>query len=471
VSGGFGPDQPALSPEELERLALGIAQFNDRRFYECHDTLEELWTGLRGGARDLVQGLIQLAVGFYHLGNGNHAGAVRLFDRGLRRLSAYPDACAGLDLGSLRAAIAPWRAAAERGGALPEGGPPLIGSAAQGPAPRRLDRRALFASLVPAEPGGGHWIRVQRPAMACRFEVLLDSDDAALVTPARVALDEVDAIEAELTYFRETSELSRVNREAGREPVVVSPELFALLRLCAEIHELTGGAFDPTSTPLSRTWGFLAREGRLPEPSQIEAARAVVGFGHVELDPAARSVRFEREGIELNLGAVGKGWALDRVSAGLRAAGATRALLSAGGSSQRAWGPSPWEVALTSAGLTLGRLRLRDAALGTSGSGVQHFERDGRRYGHVIDPRTGWPADAVRSATAITGDAAVADALSTAFLVGGPAVAAQVCAARPRTLAILVLEGDPGVLRVFGEREGVGLDPADGYELWDGTTS
>jgi thiamine biosynthesis lipoprotein len=329
--------------------------------------------------------------------------------------------------------------------------------------PRRIDRRALFADLVPGEPGGGHWIRVQRPAMACRFEVLLDSDDATLVPAARVALDEVDAIEAALSYFRETSELSRVNREAARGPVAVSPVLFALLRLCGEVHALTGGAFDPTSTPLSRAWGFLAREGRLPETTEIEAARGSTGWQHVELDAAARTVRFAREGLELNLGAVGKGWALDRVTAGLRAAGATRALLSAGGSSQRAWGRSPWEVALTSAGETLGRLRLRDAALGTSGAGEQHFEAAGRRYGHVIDPRTGWPAGEVRSATAIADEAAVADALSTAFLVGGFAVAARACAERPGTLAILALHNEPGVLRVCGEREGAGLAPAEGY--------
>ena len=332
-------------------------------------------------------------------------------------------------------------------------------------APRRLDRRALFAALVPGEPGGGHWIRVQRPAMACRFEVLLDADDAPLVPAARVALDAVDAIEAALSYFRGTSELSRVNREAARGPVAVSPELLALLQLCGELQALTGGAFDPTSTPLSRAWGFLAREGRLPEPSEIEAARAAVGWRHVALDRAARTVRFAREGLELNLGAVGKGWALDRVSAGLRSAGASRALLSAGGSSQRAWGRSPWEVALTSAGETLGRLRLRDAALGTSGAGAQHFEANGRRYGHVIDPRTGWPAGEVRSATAIADDAAVADALSTAFLVGGPAVAARACAERPGTLAILALESEPRVLRVCGERQGVGIEPADGWSL------
>jgi predicted metal-dependent hydrolase len=123
---GRGPDAASLTAEEHLRLERGVAQFNDRLFYECHDTLEELWSGLRGDARDLVQGLVQLAVGFYHLGNGNRTGAVRLFDRGLRRLSPYPDACAGLDLGSLRAAVGTWREAASGAGPLPPEGPPRI---------------------------------------------------------------------------------------------------------------------------------------------------------------------------------------------------------------------------------------------------------------------------------------------------------------------------------------------------------
>jgi len=301
--------------------------------------------------------------------------------------------------------------------------------------------------------------------MACRFEVVLDSDDARHVPAARAALDEVDAIEDALTYFRDTSELQRVNREAGAGPTPVGPELLALLLLCREVHAASGGAFDPTSTPLSRAWGFLLREGRKPEATEIDAARAATGFDAVVLDVAARTVRFARPGLELNLGSIGKGWALDRVAAGLRAASVERALLSAGGSSQRAWGPRPWEVALTSAGETLATLRLRDAAIGTSGAAEQHVEVDGRRYGHVIDPRTGWPAEGVRSATAIAGDAAAADAFATAFFVGGEDVGRAVCAARPGTMAIFALEREPGVMRVIGERDGVGVEPAAGLAL------
>jgi predicted metal-dependent hydrolase len=124
---GRGPDcSPPLAAAEQALLARGVGQFNARLFFECHDTLEELWAGLRGDARDLVQGLIQVAVGFHHLGNGNRAGALRLFDRGLERLRRHGERCCGIDAGALRAAVAVWRAVADRGGEPPAEGPPAI---------------------------------------------------------------------------------------------------------------------------------------------------------------------------------------------------------------------------------------------------------------------------------------------------------------------------------------------------------
>ena len=331
--------------------------------------------------------------------------------------------------------------------------------------PRRIGRRALFNRLLPRAPEAGHWIKVHRTAMACRFEVTLPSEDSRHVDEARAALDEVDAIERQLTWFRTTSELQRVNREAGAGTVAVSPGLFALLSLCRELSLATGGAFDPASTALSRCWGFLERRPRLPPAAEIEKARAASGMDKVELDGLARGVRFTSPGVELSFGAVGKGWALDRVAAGLRAKGVFRALLTAGSSSHRGWGGEAWELALEPGGEELGLLRLRDAALGTSGAGEQGFEAGGRRYGHVLDPRTGWPAEGVRSASVVAAEAVVADALSTAFLVGGPGLAAPFCASRPGTMALLVLDGAPREIRVFGRREGVTVDPRSGVTI------
>lgn len=103
------PPEPSLSREEQDVFGRGIDQFNARHFFECHDTLEDLWSGVRGPSRDFFQGLIQVAVGFYHLGNENRGGAARLLDRARRRLEGYPDRYGGIDLAALRAAVASWQ--------------------------------------------------------------------------------------------------------------------------------------------------------------------------------------------------------------------------------------------------------------------------------------------------------------------------------------------------------------------------
>jgi thiamine biosynthesis lipoprotein len=186
--------------------------------------------------------------------------------------------------------------------------------------------------------GTDHWIRVHRGAMACRFEVMLSQEDAAGIPAARAALDEVDALESALTVFRDTSEVVNLNGRAYDREVVVSPMLFALLTRSAELHAETEGTFDVASTPLSRCWGFLTRDGRVPSEAEIDAARARAGMRHVALDATTRGVRFDHIGVEVNFGAIGKGYALDRMGCVLRRQAAHRALLSAGRSSVLALG-------------------------------------------------------------------------------------------------------------------------------------
>ena len=307
-----------------------------------------------------------------------------------------------------------------------------------------------------------HWVRVHRIAMACRFEVMLSSDDASDIAAARAALDEADAVETSLTVYRETSDVSQLNRRAAHEDVTVGANLFALLDRSAQLHIQTEGAFDVTSAPLSRCWEFLTREGRLPAPREIDAACAIAGMSHVQLDATRRRVRFARPGVELNFGAIGKGYALDRMGAVLRARGSRRALLSAGHSSVLALGGKGrgWPVDLRPrlASRRVGRLWVKSGAIGTSGAGEQFLEIDGRRYGHVIDPRTGRPAEGVLGASVITRDAASADALSTAFLIGGPELARRYCAAHRDVLAVLVLDEPGERTEVFGQYHGATLE-------------
>jgi FAD:protein FMN transferase len=318
---------------------------------------------------------------------------------------------------------------------------------------RRIGRRALFGRLLPQAPETGPWIKVQRTALACRFEVTLPSEDARHVDAARAALDELEAIENALSTLRDTAEVSRVNREAAAGPVAVGPSFFALLSLCRELHVATGGAFDPASAALSRCWGLREGRPRRPAAEEVADARARSGLDKVMADGLGRTVRFAVPGVELDFGKVGRGWAVDRVTATLRVRGVFRALLTGGGSRHRGWGGEAWELALRPGGDELGLVRLRDAALGTSAAGL------------VLDPRTGRPAEGVRSASVVASEAAVADALSTAFLAGGPALAGPFCAARPGTMALLVLEAQPREIRLFGKRDGVTVEPAPGVRL------
>ena len=309
---------------------------------------------------------------------------------------------------------------------------------------QRVTRRGLLGfegRRKERAPASDHWIRVFRRAMACRFEVTLAGDRAVNVAVARAALTEADRLEDALSIFRASSELSRVNQLGAGGPVPVSEELFAILQLCQELSADCDDAFDVTSTPLSACWGFLRREPVVPSPAAVDAARSLVGRDRVRLDAAARTVAFDRPGVSVNLGAIGKGYAVQAVAGRLWKDGVRDALVSAGGSSVAALVDTGegWQVDVTSTrgGGRLARLRLRNVALGTSGAGEQYLELDGVRCAHVIDPRTGWPCSGIVSASVVTTDAARADALATAFFVGGGELARRYCADHPDTLALL----------------------------------
>jgi FAD:protein FMN transferase len=310
----------------------------------------------------------------------------------------------------------------------------------------RHDRRSFLNLVRQGRPPTADqcWLHVNRSAMACRFEVTMPMSQQFGVVVATEALDEIDRLEAQLTVFRESSEISYINRNAATEVVTVESSLFDLLLLCQELHRETEGAFDVTSTPLTRCWGFLRRQGRLPNLQEIEKARNYVGFNKVLLDSDAHRIRFSEPGVEINLGSIGKGYALDRIAA-LIESQIESALLNAGASSMRAVGAGErgegWTVGLRhprSRLRRLGVLRLRDCSMSTSGSEEQFFEHEGRRFGHIIDPRTGFPADSVTSVTVVAQSAAVSDALATAFYVGGRELAERYCSVHPEVLVIML---------------------------------
>ena len=306
--------------------------------------------------------------------------------------------------------------------------------------------RRAFLSLRQSRVAAAEecWLHVNRTAMACRFEVTLPMSTECGVSIASEALDEVEEIESQLSVFKEESAVSVVNRDAASHAVRVERPLFELLSLCKQLYDETEGAFDITSGPLTRCWGFLKREGRVPTNSEIENARSLVGSDKLLLDAASSTVQFKQQGVEINLGSIGKGYALDVVNKHFKHANEP-ALLSAGASSFLATGSArAWLVGVRHPRAKQKRLasvRLRGCAMSTSGSEEQFFESNGRRFGHIIDSRTGWPAEKVSSVTVVADTAALSDALATAFFVGGRDLAERYCAKHNSVLAIM-LEAD-----------------------------
>ena len=313
-------------------------------------------------------------------------------------------------------------------------------------------------------------IHVTRRAMASEFEVRFPADRYPNGTElALQALDQVEVIEEEISFFRPTSRLSRINLLATQQPVEVPPPLYSLLVQAKTLYEETAGAYDITAAPLWEAWGFARRKGEIPAQTELAKASALVGGHLVELDSAGRTIRFQRPGVRINLGSIGKGHALDVCAEQLITSGMPDFLLHGGQSSVLARGCQatgrPWEIGVrhpAQPGRRIGVVQLRDRALGTSSGQFQSFRHQGRRYGHILDPRTGYPAEGVLSATVVAPTAALADALSTAFFVMGPQDALEYCQNHPTIGAILICPGPHG-----GEVEihAAGLDE-DGLRIF-----
>jgi thiamine biosynthesis lipoprotein len=302
---------------------------------------------------------------------------------------------------------------------------------------------------TPSQP-----LTLARQAMATRFEIVLHGDNpVSLRAAGEEAFDEIERIEGRLSLYQPTSEIAHVNARAAREAVRVSPATFRVLEQAAKLSAETGGAFDITIGPLMRCWGFVGGAGQMPTPEAVVEARERTGMRHVELDAAGFTVRFAREGVMLDLGAIGKGYAVGVAAEMLREAGVTSALIHGGTSSVFAIGRPPetdaWKVAIErppdyGTGVPQAPLRsplqtmpasdsqaalpallavvpLRDEALSVSAVWGKSFQTAEKSYGHVIDPRTGQPTDAAVLAAVALPDSTETDALSTALLaLGGP---------------------------------------------------
>ncbi|HEY7181400.1 MAG TPA: FAD:protein FMN transferase [Blastocatellia bacterium] len=266
-----------------------------------------------------------------------------------------------------------------------------------------------------------------RVSMGCVYTIASYGPDLArLREAAAAALDEVDRIDRLMSNYKKDSELSRVNREAAKAPVKVDPELFDFIAESLRYGRESNGAFDITVGPLMKAWGFFRGEGRMPSEAELARARNGVGYQHVILNRKDGTIFFDTTGVELDLGGIAKGYAVDRAVAVLKQFGVTSALVSAGGSTTYALGAPPgkpaWEIEVqdpVERDKIATRIQLKDRALSVSGSYEKFFELNGERYSHIMDPRTGRPVQGVLSVVVITGDGVSGDALDNVFYVFG----------------------------------------------------
>ncbi len=250
------------------------------------------------------------------------------------------------------------------------------------------------------------------------------ADGPAATRAADAAFARIGGLDQALSDYRDSSELTRVSGQSGGGPVAISDDLFRVLRAAVGMARDSGGAFDVTIGPLSVLWRHARRAGELPDDASLAAARALVGAGNLELDEARRSVRLLKPRMQLDLGAIAKGFAADEAAAVLTSHGIDRALVVVGGDIV-ATGPPPgkpgWRVAAASiGGAEPGSfLDLRQAAVSTSGDAEQFVVLSGVRYSHIIDPRTGMPLTGRRSVTVVAANGTTSDALATAVSVMG----------------------------------------------------
>ena len=296
-------------------------------------------------------------------------------------------------------------------------------------------------------------------AMATRFEfVLHGEDEKSLRAAGEEVFEEIIRLEGELGFYQSASEISRLNAGAGHHPVRVSPMLFELLEKSLELTQQTSGAFDITVGPLMHCWGLAGGEGRFPSDDELVKAMKLVGPKNIILDRSDYSVRYTSEGTQIDLGSIGKGYALDIAAEWLRDAGIDSALIHGGTSTTYAIGSPPdqeaWRIAivrpqdgpvLSQSGEApeesniLATVELRDSSLSISAVWGKSFELNGELYGHVVDPRTGRPVTGAYLAAVVAPSATVTDALATALLTLGSEGQAQLTDAFPE-LRMLVAE-------------------------------
>jgi thiamine biosynthesis lipoprotein len=280
--------------------------------------------------------------------------------------------------------------------------------------------------------------------MGTRFQIIVYAPSEDIAQKASTdAFARIAALNAIMSDYDQTSELMRLCAGAGGPPVTVSAELFFVLSQAQEVSRQSDGAFDVTVGPLVKLWRKARHQHKLPDADKLAAARALVGWRNVQLDTEKRTVKLLKRGMQLDLGGIAKGYAADEALAVLQKHGLDRALVAAGGDIVVS-GPPPdaegWKIAIA----TLpgekdpGRLVLHHAAVSTSGDAEQFAEIEGKRYSHIVDPRTGLGLVGRMSATVVAPKGIMSDSLTKVVAVLGPEKGVRIIEANKGTSARMV---------------------------------
>jgi thiamine biosynthesis lipoprotein len=294
----------------------------------------------------------------------------------------------------------------------------------------------LFSSFIlvlhPSSPQSSNLFKYHQVAMGTIIEIILTGDDEEGANKAALqAFQEIKRIQTLMSSWMDSSDVTRINRSAGKEWVKVSPETMEVIKKAKEISELSEGGFDITVAPLVDLWRKAREKKTPPSMEDVKGKLDLVNFEKLRIDPKGK-IFLEKEGMAIDLGGIAKGYAVDRAFNILRSLGYKNLIVNAGGD-LRVGGTrnnQPWSIGIQNPRepeSILTKIPLSDVAVATSGDYQKFFIYQGKRYHHICNPKTGFPADGCQSVTIITKDCMAADGLATAIFVLGPEKGYALC--------------------------------------------
>jgi thiamine biosynthesis lipoprotein ApbE len=309
--------------------------------------------------------------------------------------------------------------------------------------------------------GGEQKIIQTHKMMGTWAEITVYSQDVQAANSAvESALDAMTQVDTLMSAYQQDSEISGINRQAGKKAVAVSSQTFFVVKSAVHYSEISDGAFDITISPLIRSWGFFRKQGRIPPQEEIKRNRALVNYKMIELDSERQRIKLLKNGMTLDLGGIAKGYAVDQAVEKLRDAKIENVLVNLSGNMYAMGRPKDkyaWHIGIRHPRQKenlLGFIKLQEEAIATSGDYENFFIHDGKKYSHIINPRTGYPVSGIASVTIIAQTAMEADALSTTVFALGAERGLQL---------IESIDGVEGVIVKVDEKEELSFVMSEGF--------